>query len=630
MKNEITRRDYLNGVALLLAGTAVGCGIGSEQETTAPSPSLPEGYYPPTLTGMRGSHEGSYEAMHELAWAGIKPAEFTDLDEEYDLVIVGAGISGLASAYFYQQQAGSDKRILILDNHDDFGGHAKRNEFSHNGRMFLGGGGTGNFEDAKNYSPEAKRLVSELGFDLDKLRQAQLPVGFNAPFTDENSIGMYTNRDTYGADSIVPGAWMVGWQGMGNYRENIEALPLPAEEKATLIGFIEGTIELKKPLPEGDILKTMKSIDYQTFATEYVGLSKQTTKLFEPFLRVTFCTGTDSISILEGIKSGLPALSVLGEDAITALMSSGFAFEGVDFVYLPDGMATLTRQIVRRLIPGVAPGDTIDDLIDARFDYQQLDKAGQSVRIRLNSPVVNVANTSDGGVTVSYIQDGKSLRVKAKGSILACYNGVIPHLCPEMPEEQKANVSYGVKSPLLAVNILLRNSQPFIDGGAEVYLCPNDYFGLVTRSFSVNVGNYKAPVDADEPMVLYMMTSPMIENDGSLTSRDIYRLARHELLTKSFEEFEQIIRDQLSGLLSGTDFDADRDILAITLNRWSHGYAYGYLDLYDPEWPEGEAPHELGRIPVGRLSIAGSDSEAHSYVNGAVDAAWRAVKEQLS
>ncbi len=639
MKKEITRRDFINGVSIAAASATMinpralwAAGAANPSSSPASSPSPVGDDYPPALTGLRGNHDGAYEVAHALAWDGKSPASYTDLDEEYDLVVVGTGISGLAAAYFYQQKAGEDKRILLLDNHDDFGGHARRNEFHYNGTMLLGGGGSGNFEDPEKYSPESKGLVADLGFDLDKLRAAQTPRGFQASM--EAPLGMFNDRENYGADSVVAGPWLPAWQGAGNYKELIRALPLSGSEKKALIGFVDGSIELKKPLPDGDILQTMKSIGYQTFATEYAGLSKRTTRLFDPYLRVTYCVGTDSISILEAIKSGMPGLGLLGPEALEALKSSGFFMEGVDFIFMPDGNASFARQIVRRLIPEVAPGETVEDLIDTRFDYSQLDRADHNVRLRLNSTVLNVVNeaTKDGAdrsVSVSYVQDGKALRVKAKHCILASYNGIIPHICPQLPDEQKQNLAYGVKSPLIVAHVLIRKASPFQKAGGEVYMCPDSYFALVTPAFGMDLGNYKTPTGPDDPLVVYMLTSPPVENDGTQTTRDLYRLGRHQLLATSFEDYEKTIRDQLTGLFAATGFDADRDIEAITVNRWSHGYAYGYSDLYDPEWPEGEAPHELGRMPLGRISFAGSDTHADAHLNGAVDAGWRAVQEQL-
>lgn len=212
---------------------------------------------------------------------------------------------------------------------------------------------------------------------------------------------------------------------------------------------------------------------------------------------------------------------------------------------------------------------------------------------------------------------------------MACNNGVIPHLCPELPAAQKANLLYGVRMPLLAVNVLVRNGRAYHDAGSQLFLCPTSYFKLVSSAPPVSMGNYGYSDDPDSPMVIYLLTAPTRENSGSQTARDLYRAARHELYTMPFEKYEALIHEQLNGMFAATGFDAERDIEAITINRWSHGYAYMYRGLYDPEWPEGEAPHELGSKQFGRISIANSDAEAKAYLDGAIDAAYRAVVEQL-
>ena len=145
--SKITRRDFINGT-LMTAGASMlpfGC---SRDEVLKELDPL---YYPPALTGLRGSHPGSNENAHDRAWTQKSDwGPTTDLKEAYDLVVVGGGISGLSAAYFYQKKHGQDKKVLILDNHDDFGGHAKRNEHTINGNTRIGYGGSTN--DTKSIS----------------------------------------------------------------------------------------------------------------------------------------------------------------------------------------------------------------------------------------------------------------------------------------------------------------------------------------------------------------------------------------------------------------------------------------------------------------------------------------------
>lgn len=443
-----------------------------------------------------------------------------------------------------------------------------------------------------------------------------------------NPLGLYTDRKHFGKDAIITGGWFAAWFGYGDYQRMINELPLPQTEREKLIQLIEGTRSLAKSLPTKNVGKALKSISYKTFLTDYVGLAGATCTLWDPIMNVTYGVGVGSLSIYEGLKNGLPGLSVLGEEVMKVMMEGSAAVDS-DFVWLPDGNATLTRQMVRRLVPQVAPGETVAEVVDAVFDYDQLDRPDHPVRLRLNSSAVNATNNSDGSVSVSYVTKGQAYRVRAKHCILACYNGLIPHLCPELPQEQKDNLSYGVKQPLLSVNVLLRNGHPFYNAGSQLYLCPTSYFKMVCNAPPVSISNYQASIDPDDPMLVYMLTTPSDLNNGNQTCRDLFRLARHKLYNTSFADYEREIREQLTGMFSDTGFDADRDIEAITINRWSHGYSYAYQDLYDPQWPEGQAPHELGRKQHGNISIANSDSEARAYVDAAMDAAWRAVNEQL-
>ena len=175
MHRDITRRDFLNGMAVGVGRALASPWLGELLAVQTPAPSAQDraGYFPPTLTGMRGSHPGALEVAHALRdgtfWENAgKPV---DTSESYDLVVVGGGISGLAAAYFYRKQAGASARILVLDNHDDFGGHAKRNEFHLSGRMLLTNGGTVSIESPFPYSKEARGLLTDLGIDPPALQK---------------------------------------------------------------------------------------------------------------------------------------------------------------------------------------------------------------------------------------------------------------------------------------------------------------------------------------------------------------------------------------------------------------------------------------------------------------------------
>ena len=626
MTRDITRRDFLNGAALALAAGATLSprDLLALEEGAAPLPG-PSGkdYYPPTLTGMRGSHDGSFEVAHALAWRGERPADYTLLDERYDLVVVGAGLSGLAAAYLYRQQAGPDSRILILDNHDDFGGHARRNEFHADGRMLLGVGGSLNLEH-QNFSDTVHRVLRELGIDLEKLDAACEPGYFlSDPFAD---VGYYLNAEQYGQDRIVQGGSAGAWHGGGDHRALVDSLGLPGDQRQRLLALIEGEKDLLDELSLAETKRYIDTTSYEEFLISRAGLTPATIALFEPMPRLIFGLGTECISVTEALMFGLPGLKSLGFTG--SLIGGLFAFlsEGVRFPMFPDGNASVARLLVRNLIPEVAPGNTMEDIVEARFDYSRLDRPESSVRLRLNSTAVKATNVDD-GVEVSYVEGGDAYTVRAGHCVLACYNRIIPHLCPELPESQKESLKYAVKTPFAMANVLLRSGAAVNASGAAQHFCPGSFFEAVSQAPPVSLGGYRGGSKGAEPMVLWMAHMPAPRNNGSQNSRDLYRLGQHRLYTTPFSAYEAEIAKQLSAMFGPKGFDADRDIEAITVNRWSHGYAYEYMGLYDPDWDDGQAPHELGRKPLGRISIANSDAEGSAYLHAAIDAAARAVDE---
>lgn len=629
MKGEITRRDFLNGIALGLAAGSVLSprDLLAMEHDYEVNTGLAGDYYPPTLSGMRGSHDGAFEVAHDLAWRGIKPDNYQALDEEYDLVIVGGGLSGLAAAYLYRKEKGPESRILILENHDDFGGHAKRNEFYSGGQMLLGSGGSTNLEEF-NFGKEVHRLLEDIGVDLEKLDAAREPA---YALADLNSnYGLFLNEAQYGHARSVEGRWTSAWLGKVDCREMIARLALPAEQEQRLVALVEGQKDLLDDLSLMEAKRYVESTSYEEFLKTRAGLTAETIRLLEVFPKLYWGLGPECPSVAEGVMNGLPGLKSLGLTGKLISKVIAYASEGLKSPIFPDGNASVARLLVRKLIPQVAPGDTMEDVVTARFDYSQLDRSSSPVRIRLNSTVVNAANI-DGGVEVAYVErrgeQKQAFKVKARRCILACYNGIIPYLCPELPETQKEGLKYGVKIPLVMANVLVTNGEAVNAAGPAQHFCPGSYFSAVTKSAPVSLGDYRDRSNENGPMVIWMAHAPSPRNNGEQSARDLYRLGRHKLYGTPFATFEEEVRKQLTAMFGAHGFDAERDIEAITVNRWSHGYTYDYMDRYDPDWESGKAPHELGRAPIGRISIANSDSESSPYVHGAIEAAYRTVAE---
>jgi spermidine dehydrogenase len=204
---------------------------------------------------------------------------------------------------------------------------------------------------------------------------------------------------------------------------------------------------------------------------------------------------------------------------------------------------------------------------------------------------------------------------------------VIPYLCPALPETQKEALHYLVKVPLVYTSVGLRNWRAFEKLGVSNIYCPGAYWNSVRLNSAVNIGDYRSPRSPEAPTLVHLSRTP---SKPGLPARAQHKAGRMELLVTTFETFERKIRDQLVRALSAGGFDAARDIEAITVNRWPHGYGYEYNPLFDPDWPEGQAPHILGRKRFGRIAIANSDSGATAYTDVAIDQAYRAVSELVS
>ena len=621
---QITRRDFLDGMALTggaLALSPLHTLAGSQDGIYASQ------VYPPSLTGLRGNHPGSFEVAHALAREGQRPDEFEALDEAYDLVVVGAGISGLTAAYLFRKQYGPTAKILILDNHDDFGGHAKRNEFSAQGHMLLGAGGSLNLEQAAMGEAEIS-LLEEIGVNFTELRESVEP-GYliHDPMSRH---GIYLNRAIYGEDRSVFADWNLLWAGIGDFEDAIRSLNLSKADEQGLVALVSGENDFLEDIPLKDRERFARTTSYATFLRERVGLSEQGIKITEPWVKALHCAGAEAVSIQEVFRAGAPGLNTLMPMTDSEGEEEPIDPDAYRYPMFPDGNASVARLLVRQLIPAVVGGDLAQNVVTSQFDYSRLDQEDALVRLRLNSTVVNARNLDDQQVEIAYVSKGKAQAVRAKHCILAGYGGIVPHLCPELPEAQKEHLAYGVKAPFICTNVLLRNAVAVRKAGVSGYQCPGSFYSLFASAPPVNVGDFRVPSESTDPMVVWMLHVPTPQVTNGMSARDAYRLGRHKLLSMSFDEIESATLGQLAGMFGSAGFDADRDVEAITVNRWAHGYAYEYMDLHDPDWPEGEAPHELGRKPIGRIAIANSDAEAAAYVQTAMKAARRAVSEVLA
>ena len=616
MQRAITRRDFVQGAAVA-AGAALQAGALGSSGVANASAAVSAGAqrmaiadYPPVKTGMRGSHPGAYEIAHALARDGAKFPEPKSTEEHYDLIVVGAGISGLAAAHYYQKRFGADSKILLLENHDDFGGHAKRNEFHQSGEMVLSMGGTHNLE-WWSFSKTVNAFMQEHGVDCKGMRkQMEFAYGRDAP----NSPAMWFDETTYGVNRLVTNFNL----SAKLTTDDIDKIPISDAGRDSLKRFYDSAPSLED-WTEAVAEDLLSSISYPDFLRQYGGLTEDAVQLFDKEEHGSWGLEMRAISAAEAMWEGYPGAHLFGEDW------SEDSF-GYPVAMWPDGNASLVRLMVAKLVPQSAPSATAENVAMTQFDYSALDREKANVRLRLNSTVVRVDNI-DQGVSVTYASsEGELKQVSARHSVLACYHSIIPHLCPAMSDTQKAALKYQVKVPMILTNVLLRNSQALDKLGVDAVSCPGRLHARLFLFKGLHTGGYKRSDTADEAVSLVFWGSVSPPEDA-VDIRSQLRGSRQKLLELSFEDFEREVRTVLDGLLGPAGFDVAEDILAITVNRWPHGYAYEYMQLWDPEWESGEAPHEIARQPFGSITIANADAGASAYTHVAIDQAYRAVAD---
>jgi spermidine dehydrogenase len=679
--DKITRRDFLDGVAITAAGLAAAAAAPhlSGAEAALASFSHPAAY-PPADTGITGQRDAvirdvmAFDGLpnprdvHSTQGGpGIHPRHVRDVDDDYDLVVVGAGASGLAAAKWYQDRFGPDARILIVDPLPDFGGHSHRNEFhipdaahANADVMLLRNGGTVNLDSIGtwdkpagsrldipgSYGQPALDMLAFCGVDPDNFPSSSGP---GIPSSSGLRPMLLFPAKDWGKDTLVRAK-----QGSQSWADFLAGTPYSATAREGIARIMEDDstdwIALKHgPKTDQEKKAILARITYKRYLMDYVGVDEEATSYLQRVSHGLFAAG------IQATQAG--DMWALGESGFDGLGLNSDIFPGIGRTAQqdiqedggpsrawPDGNTSLLRLLVSKLIPS-AIGDVgggrpnQENILVAKADYGELDRRSHNVRIRLNHTVVDVkpAHGRHRRAEIVYVPTGgdsrRGERVRAKHVVMACWNRVTARLVDGLPHEQVKALDYARKAPLIYCRVGLRNWQAFAD--AKISSVSPRGNSLFWDSTSLQAGarfgsSYgPTPNTPAQPALITLSCTP--GNPRKLTQLESYEEGRKQMLEMSFGDYEKAIVDVLDRSLnkSGGNFEPERDIHSIMVNRWNYGYAYELCSTFDPSLfgPVADQPQVRGRRPFRNVAIANSDSGAFAYTHSAINEAYRAVQD---
>ena len=609
MDRPITRRDFLQGAAASLAVAATpACKRGGAEAAQDARGAA--------ASGLRGQDMSAMKLGH-LIRDGADFEDGADSGETYDLVVIGAGIAGLSAAFTYDRGRGGDARILILDNDEEFGGHARRNTFEWEGGELIAHGGTYALEEVEEAPEAARGLLRDLGVNLDALRG----------YRDEGLYGRLGLSRAVFFDPRHQGGDRPTWVDRfydTPYEQFFARAPISLRARRDLTELYTTRRDFLAGVKDREAV--LAGMSWERFIRDVMGLGEDVLPFADLYAADLVGLGCDAVSARKGFDYG-PGFFGMG--------GTGFRDKGglIQYAYdatcrYPDGNHTVARHLLKKLLPAAIEGeDTMEGVFNGRVRRHELDRPEHRKRLRLGSAAVRVQHDGPAdarrGVVVDYVQGdaGVVRRVRARGAVVAAWGMVAKHIVPELGAPQRAALDDYRYCACLYINVMLRNWRPIADVGAFSMQLPGGYCTWMEVADPLSVGSYRPKYHPDSPTVLSMYK--YLYTRG-LSPTEQMRRARRQIQHKTFAEYEREIRGELNHMFGRWGFDARRDILAITVNRWGHAYNFF------PSVP-GRAPaYESGRHQLGRISFAGADAGGIPWTLSAMDQAHRAAHEQLS
>jgi spermidine dehydrogenase len=626
LAEPITRRDFFNSTLLAVGASLLGAATPADLLASA---SEWDGYG--GVGDYARSHGNTQEVMqvaHEIRDGRYNqpPARATKTGEFFDLVVVGAGLSGLSAAYYFRKRCVSDQRCLILDNHPIFGGESKRNEFLVGGQQLIGPQGANEF-DIPQPGEDGSELYDELGIPREfeyapwdeqfkKLQFDRTNYGFQLWVDEASSFGTYFEKEiTGGRPRWVSDLW-------GN---QLRDAPWPEPLKKHFLAWRYGDRQM---YGGENFERWLDTMTYREYLEEVMKLQPEVTRYVDPVLAAAIGLGSDVISAFAARSVGMPGFQ--GFAQVMAYPQKWESTSPLTWHSFPGGNDGFARYFVKALIPeAIAGSRSFGDVLNGRVDFRALDRPDQRTQLRLGATVVRVEH--DGlpenakSVTVTYVSAGKIYRLKARRVVMAGGGWVTRHAVRDLPDNYRQAYAQFFHSPMLVVNLALKHWRFLYQLGLTAFRWFQGFGFCCNLRHPMWVGNHRPPLNPKQPALLtfyvpFYYPGRSIQKQGSM--------GRAELLSTPFKGYERQIRQQLVKLFGEAGFDPRRDVAGIVLNRWGHAYVNPQPGFYFH--PKGEpVARDLVRRPFGRIAFGHSELVGHQYWLGAIGEGRRAV-EQIS
>lgn len=628
--DNISRRDFVNG-------TLVGFGaalLSPSLPVIAAKSKKPIGVFNDLWTGFGGvgdyaNSNGNIASVREAAHLirdGLTPMlmkKVEDTGEEYDMVIIGGGFSGIGAAYQFHKKYGNTKKCLIIENHPVFGGEAKQNEFEVDGYKLYGPQASNDFgppnKDDKGLIAEIYR-VTGLPFEYKFVKQDTQKTNVKAPI--ENYYGVFWDEERFdtgyflGTEAKTP--WVINPRA-----DKLARLPWPDDVKADLNRAFE---DLEDKYEGDDFDRWLDSMSYKDLLEKVYNYSPKVTEYFDPIIAISMGgVGCDVYSAYSAKELDMPCTRAryVYDSSINEVELGAFSF--------PGGNAGSFRHIVKYLIPESITGEkNFEDILFNPINFAALDRPNNAISIRLNSTAIDIRHEGPADtakhVNVTYQENGVVKRVKAKTVVSGIGGWIGRNIIKDLPPAITEAYKEFHHSPILVVNVAVRHWR-FLD---ELGISSARWFEGFGNFFSIrrpmDTGEKNQPFEPNKPAVMTFYVP--FNNPGHPIAAQ-GAIGRAEMLSKSYADYEKEIVAQMNDMFAGHGFNAQRDIAGIVLNRWGHAYISPQPSFHfgkdGKESPKEIVKKAYGRIQFGHSELSGYMSHTNALTEGS-KAALAAMK----